>query len=112
MLSRSVVSDSLWPQWTIAGQAPLSMGILQARILEWIAMPSSMGSSNPGIEPRSPALQADSLPDELPRKPQGSLGAAEAVYPSPCGPGRWLCRLQRNVGPRLAMEWGAGRVRM
>ena len=34
-------------------------GILQARILEWIAISSS------GIEPRSPALQADSLPTEL-----------------------------------------------
>ena len=28
-------------------QAPLSMGILQARILEWVAMPSSRGSSQP-----------------------------------------------------------------
>ena len=32
---------------TVACQAPLSMGILQARILEWIAMPSSRGSSQP-----------------------------------------------------------------
>ena len=39
-------------------------GILQARILEWVAMPSSRGSSQPGIEPGSPALQADSLPAE------------------------------------------------
>ena len=31
--------------WTVAYQAPLSMGILQARILEWVAMPSSRGSS-------------------------------------------------------------------
>ena len=31
--------------WTIARQAPLPMGILQARMLEWIAMPSSRGSS-------------------------------------------------------------------
>ena len=31
--------------WTVACQAPLSMGILQARILEWVAMPSSRGSS-------------------------------------------------------------------
>ena len=30
--------------WTVTQQAPLSMGILQARILEWIAMPSSKGS--------------------------------------------------------------------
>ena len=27
--------------WTVVCQAPLSMGILQARILEWVAMPSS-----------------------------------------------------------------------
>jgi len=45
------------------------MGILQARILEWVAMPSSRDLPDPGIEPRSPALQADSLPAELPRKP-------------------------------------------
>ena len=37
-------------QWTIALQAPLSMGILQARILEWVSMPSSRGSSLPWIE--------------------------------------------------------------
>ena len=36
-------------------------GILQARILEWVALPFSSGSSNPGIKSRCPALQADSL---------------------------------------------------
>ena len=35
--------------------------IPQTRILEWVAMPSSRDLLNPGIEPRSPALQADSL---------------------------------------------------
>ena len=35
-------------QWTAACQAPLSIGILQARILEWVAMLSSKGSSQPG----------------------------------------------------------------
>ena len=94
--------------WAVACQGPLSMGILQARILEWSAMPSSRGSSQPrdqtqvshtagevftvqatretqeywsgypipsagdlpnsGIKPGSPALQADSLLVELPRK--------------------------------------------
>ena len=48
------------------------------RIPEWVAYPSSNGSSqsrnqssNPGIKPRPPALQADSLPAELPGKPLG-----------------------------------------
>ena len=35
-------------------------GILQARILEWVAMPGDL--PNPGMEPGSPALQVDSLP--------------------------------------------------
>ena len=34
-------------------QAPLLMGILQARIQEWVAVPSSRGSSQPGIQPIS-----------------------------------------------------------
>ena len=33
--------------WTVAHQAPLSVGILQARTLEWVAMPSSRGSFQP-----------------------------------------------------------------
>ena len=41
-------------------------GILQARILEWVAFPFSGDLPNPGIKPRSPALQADSLPSEPP----------------------------------------------
>ena len=43
--SRYVVSDSSVNLWTVAQQAPLSMGILQARILELVAMPFSRGSS-------------------------------------------------------------------
>ena len=43
----------------------LSQGILQARIMEWVAISFSRGSPNPGIELGSPALQADSLPTEL-----------------------------------------------
>ena len=39
--------------------------ILQARIVEWIAFPSSEELPSPGIEPWSPALQADSLLFEL-----------------------------------------------
>ena len=43
-------------------------GIFQARMLEWAAFPSPGDLSNPGIEPRSPALEADSLPSEPPGK--------------------------------------------
>ena len=45
-------------------------GIFQARILEWIAIPFSRGSSNPGIKPGFLALLADALPSEPPGKPK------------------------------------------
>ena len=54
------------PPWSPPGS--FVHGILQARILEWAAISFFRGSS-PGIEPGSPALQADSLPAELPGKP-------------------------------------------
>ena len=41
-------------------------GIPQARILEWVAHPSPVDLPDPGIKPRSSALQADSLAAELP----------------------------------------------
>ena len=46
-------------------------GILQARILEWAAIFFSRDLPDPGIEPGSPALQADSLPSEPPGKSTG-----------------------------------------
>ena len=52
--------------WTVTHQAPLSIGILQARILEWVAISSSRKSSRPRdqtlLSPVASALQADSLP--------------------------------------------------
>ena len=39
-------------------------GILQAGILEWVAVPSPGNLPNPGIKPGSSTLQADSLPSE------------------------------------------------
>ena len=47
-------------------------GILQARILEWVPFPSPGDPSNPGIKPRSLALQVDSLPDEPQGKPKNT----------------------------------------
>ena len=44
VLSRSVMFNSV-TQWTVGCRDPLSMEILQAKILEWVAMPSSRGSS-------------------------------------------------------------------
>ena len=66
---------------------PDSSRILQARILEWVAMPFSRILPNPGIKPRPPALQADSLPSEPPGKPTntgvGSLSLLQGIFPDP-----------------------------
>ena len=72
MLSCSVMSDSAIP-WTVAHQAPLSMGIVQAEYwsgLPWLP-PGDL--PNPGIKPRSPALQADLLPSEPPGKSESEV---------------------------------------
>ena len=47
--------------WTTARKTPLSMRILQARILEWVAMSFSRGFSQPRDWNQAPGLQADSL---------------------------------------------------
>ena len=58
--------------------------ILQARILQWVAFPSSGDLSNSGIEPRFSALQVDSLPAEPQRKPKntgvGSLSLLQWIF--------------------------------
>ena len=55
--------------WTVTRKAPLSMGILQARIVEWVPFLSPGSLPEPGIEPRFPTLWADSLQSEPPGKP-------------------------------------------
>ena len=53
---------------------------LQARILEWAAISLSRESSQPVIEPRSPALQVASLPSEPPGKPNRLQDSANTTF--------------------------------
>ena len=62
------MSDSLWPHGP--RQAPLH-GILQARILDWVAMPFSRGSSQPRGQTQVSRI-VDSLLSEGPRKPMNT----------------------------------------
>ena len=55
--------------WTIARQAPLSVGLSRKEYWTELPCPPPGDLPNPGIEPGSPALQADSLPSEPPVKP-------------------------------------------
>ena len=59
--------------WTVAHQAPLSMGFSRQEYWSGLPFPSPGDLPNPGIEPWSPALQADGLSSEPPGKPRDSL---------------------------------------
>ena len=51
--------------WTVAHQAPLSMGFSRQEYWSGLPFPSSRDLPDPGIKPGSPTLQAYSLPTEL-----------------------------------------------
>ena len=54
---------------TVARQAPLSMGFSRQEYWSGLPFPYPEDLPDPGIEPVSPALQADSLPSELQGSP-------------------------------------------
>ena len=55
--------------WTVASQAPPAMGFSRQECWSGLPFPSPGDLPNPGIEPGSPALQADTVPSEPPGKP-------------------------------------------
>ena len=59
---------TLCDPWTVACQAPLSMGFSRQEYWSGLPFPLPGDLPNPGIKPRSPALQGNSLPPELPSK--------------------------------------------
>ena len=92
VLSRSIVPDSLQPHGLQPVRLLCPWGF--SRQEYWSGLPCPPGDhSNPGIEPRSPALQADSLPSEPPGKPKN----AEVGSPS----------LLQQIGADPEMETGS-----
>ena len=65
--------------WTVACQFPLSMGFSRQEYWSGLTFPSSGDLPNPGIKPRSPALQTDSLPSKPPRKASVSIGPLKCI---------------------------------
>ena len=71
-VSHSVVSNSAQPhELHAACQGPLSMGFSRQEYWSGLSFPSPGDLPNSGTEPRSPKLQAHSLPSEPPGKPRG-----------------------------------------
>ena len=75
VLTCSVMSNSATP-WTVAHQAPLSMGFSRQEYWSGLPCPPPGDRPNPGIEPRSPASQVDSLLSEPPGKPFSTLATS------------------------------------
>ena len=59
--------------WAVVCQAPLSTGLSKQKSWSGLVFIPPGDLPHPGIEPRSPALQEDSLPSELPGKPRNCL---------------------------------------
>ena len=81
-VNRSVVSDSLRPH--VAHQAPLSMQFSRQEYWSGLAFPPPGDVPHPGIKPRSPALQADSLPSQPPGKPHPQVVSTNLILYSTC----------------------------
>ena len=82
----------LSPVWTAARQAPLSMGFSRQEYWGGLLCPPPGDLPNSGLEPRSPALQADSSRSEAPGKPQDAgVGCSFLFHLSYQGsPLRWV----------------------
>ena len=82
--NRSVVPDSLQPHEPCQALCPWDS---PGRKTGVGSVPFSRGSSGPGIEPTSPASQADSLPSEPPAKPKRQESATTRISAGACAPG-------------------------
>ena len=84
MLSRFNCVQLYVTLWYVACQAPLSMGFSRQEYQSGLPCPLPGDLPHPGIEPRSPALQADSLPSEPPGKLKntgmGSLSLLQGIF--------------------------------
>ena len=74
--------------WSLPGSSV--HGILQARVLEWVAIPFSRGSFQPRDQTQVSVLQADSSPSEPPGKPKVLLGSGGIQTHSSKEPGALL----------------------
>ena len=104
--------------WTVAYQSPPSMGFSRQEYWSGLPFPSPGGLPNPGIEPGSPALQADALPSAPPGKPCSQVGISNcqlvtenqrvrtpALLAAPQGTGSQLTCLWRLLAQQLLSPW-------
>ena len=78
--------DSFVTLWTVAHQAPLSMGFSRQEYRSELPCPPPGDLPSPGIKPKSPALQVDCLPSEPPGKAKntgvGRIFLLQGIFPT------------------------------
>ena len=107
--------------WTIAHQAPLSMGFSKQEYWSVLPFPSPEDLPNPRTEPRSPALQADSLLPKPPDNGNSLLLGMEMplIHKDSCGGTGWVHKVGHEMlidgwlrpgcpvgNPSLHTSWG------
>ena len=88
------MSNSVTP-WTVGHQGPLSMGFPRQEYWSELLFPSPGDLPDSGVEPRSPALQSDSLLSEPPGKPR--IGCGSWLIKSMLG----KCQVQKNHSVKI-----------
>jgi len=83
-------------------------GILQAGILEWVAIPFSKGSSWPGIESGSPMLQLDSLPSEPPESGSVQFSSVQSLSRVRLFATPWIAACQASLS--ITNSWSSPRL--
>ena len=90
--------------WTVAHQAPLSMGFSRQEYWSGLPFPSPGDLPDPGIKPRSPALQADALTSEPPGKPSSSDISYKSFKWTPLRPYKTSTLLEKSTCVFLMCE--------
>ena len=96
--------------WTVAYQAPPSMGFSRQEYWSGLPFPSPRDLPNPGIKPRSPEFQADALTSEPPGKPQyNTYSNAQILYEMSSSINRDICLSSSNI-ETMPLQAGSQRV--
>ena len=95
--------------WTVAYQAPLSMEFSRQEYWSGLPFPSPGDLPNPGIEPRSPTLQADTLPSEPPGNTSICVHQIECIfrryYSILCASFSWEYQKEKYCRNALTVLW-------
>ena len=104
---------TLCDPWTVAHQAPLFMGFSRQEYWSGLPLPSPRDLPNPGIEPGSPAFQADTLTSEPPGKPSTGIDRSNKQNRTPRNKRMylWTCMHTCHVF-KVTIQWKMKKMKL